>query len=72
MEFNDILCIPSYPISYFLSWIQLHVQSVIITTKVVSSKTDHGEVYSITTLRDKISDLRRLGGFLRALRFSPK
>jgi len=30
--------------------LQLSVQSVLITTKVVSSNPVHGEVYSITTL----------------------
>jgi len=34
--------------------LQLPMQSVPITNNVVSSKLAHGEVYSITTLCDKV------------------
>ena len=52
--------------------LQLHVQSVPITTKVVSSNPVHGEVYSIQHYVIKfVSDLRQVGGFLRVLRFAP-
>ena len=46
--------------------LQLPVQSVPITTKVVSSNPVHGEVYSI---QHYVSDLRQVGGFLRVFRF---
>jgi hypothetical protein len=32
---------------HMVVWLKLYVQSVPITTKVVSSNPDHGEVYSI-------------------------
>jgi hypothetical protein len=52
--------------------LQLPVQSVPITTKVVSSNPVHGEVYSIQHYVIKfVSDLRQLGGFLRVLQFPP-
>ena len=52
--------------------LQLHVHSVPITTKVVSSNPVHGEVYSIQHYVIKfVSDLRQVGGFLRVLRFPP-
>ena len=45
--------------------LQLHVQSVSITTNV-------GEEYSIQHYEIKfVSDLRQVGGFPRVLRFSP-
>jgi hypothetical protein len=45
--------------------LQLPVQSVPITTKVVSSNPVHGEVYSIQHYVIKfVSDLRQVGGFL--------
>ena len=48
-----------------LSDLQLPVQSVPITTKVVSSNPVHGEVYSIQHYVIKfVSDLRQVGGFL--------
>ena len=48
--------------------LQLPVQSVPITTKVVSLNPVHGEVYSIHHYVIKyISDLRQVGGFLRVL-----
>jgi hypothetical protein len=44
--------------------IGLTVQSVPITTKVVSSNTVHGEVYSIQQYVI-VSDLQQVSGFLR-------
>jgi len=50
--------------------LQLSVQSVPITTKVVSANPVHDEVYSIQYYVIKfVSDLRQVGGFLRVLRF---
>jgi hypothetical protein len=52
--------------------LQLCVQSVCITTKVMSSNPVHGEVYSIQHYVIKfVSDLRQVSGFLRVLRFPP-
>ena len=52
--------------------IQLPVQSVFITTKVVISNSVHGKVYSIQHYLIKfVSVLRQVGGFLRILRSSP-
>ena len=52
--------------------LQLPVQSVPITKKVVSSNRVHGEVYSIQHYVIKfVSDLRQVGGFLQVLRFPP-
>ena len=46
--------------------LQLPVQSVRITTKVVSSSPAHGEVYSIQHYVIKfVSDLRKVFGFLQ-------
>ena len=46
--------------------LQLSVQSVPITTKVVSSNPVHGKVYSIQHYVIKfVSDLRQVNGFLR-------
>ena len=48
--------------------LQLHVQY--ITTKVVSSNSAHGEVYSIQHYLIKFaSDLWQVGGFLLVFRF---
>ena len=48
------------------------VQSVAITTKVVSSNPAHGEDYSIQQYLIKfVNDLRQVGGFLRIHRFPP-
>ena len=45
--------------------LQLHVQSMSITTKIVSSNPVHGRVYSIQHYVIKfVSDLRQVGGFL--------
>ena len=52
--------------------LQLHVQSVPITTKVVSSNPVHGEVHWIQHYLIKFfSDSRQVGGFLKVLRFPP-
>jgi hypothetical protein len=52
--------------------LQLPVQSVLITAKVVSLNPDHGEVYSIQHYVIKfVSDLRQVSGFLWVLWFSP-
>ena len=57
-------------IGFVLDW-QLPMQSVPITTKVVSSNPFHGEVYSIQLYVIKfVSDLRQISGFLPALWFS--
>jgi hypothetical protein len=59
------------------SWIynyNLHVpiQSVLITTKIVSSNPVHGEVYSIQHYVIKfVSDLWQVSGFLQVLRIPP-
>ena len=46
--------------------LQLHVQSMSITTKFVSSSSVHSEVYSIQHYVIKfVSDLRQVGGFLQ-------
>jgi hypothetical protein len=58
--------LPPYPLY------QLPVQSVPITTKVVSSNPVHGEVYSMQYYVIKfISDLRQVGDFLEGLRLPP-
>ena len=49
--------------------LQLPIQSVPITTKVVSSNPVHGQVYWIQHYVIKfVSDLRQAGGFLQVLR----
>ena len=46
-------------------YFQLLVQSVSITTKVVSSNPDHVEVYTIQHCVTRfVSNLRQVGGFL--------
>jgi hypothetical protein len=45
--------------------LQLPVQLVPITTKVVSLNPIHGEVYLIHYVIKFVSDLRQVGGFLR-------
>ena len=48
------------------------VQSMSITTKVMSSNPVHGEVYSMHHFVIKfVSDLSQVGGFLQVLRFPP-
>ena len=55
-----------------VAWKQQPRQSVPITIKVVSSNLAHGEVYLIQhDVINFVSDLRRVGGFLWVLRFSP-
>jgi hypothetical protein len=50
----------------------LPMQSVPITTKIVSSNPAHREVYWIQHYMIKfVSDLRQVGCFLRVLRFLP-
>jgi hypothetical protein len=50
----------------------LDLQSVPITTKVVSSKSVHGEVYSIQHyVITFVSELQQVGGFLWVFRFPP-
>jgi hypothetical protein len=50
--------------------LQLSVQAVPTTTKVVSSSPVHGEEYSIQQyVITFVCDLRQVGGFLRILRF---
>ena len=52
--------------------LQLLVQSMFITTKVVSSNPVHGEVYSIQHYVIMfVSDFRQVDGFLRVLWFPP-
>jgi hypothetical protein len=52
--------------------LQLPVQSVPITTDVVSSNPVHGEMYSIQHYVIKfVSVLHNVGGFLLVLRFPP-
>jgi len=46
------------------------VQSVLITTNVVSLNSVHGEVYSIHYVIKFVNDLRQVGGFLRVLQVS--
>jgi hypothetical protein len=47
-------------------WYKVHVQSVPITTKVVSSNPVHSEMYLIQHYVIKfVSHLRQVGGFLR-------
>ena len=54
--------------SYILLDLQLLVQSVPITTKVVSSNPVYGEVYLIQHYEIKfVSDLRQVGGFFRVI-----
>ena len=60
------LVIPtSNQLNTFIFYLQLPVQSVPITTKVVSSNPVHGEVYSKRHYVIKlVSDLRQVGDFL--------
>jgi hypothetical protein len=54
------------------SWIYNCLQSVPITTKVVSSNPIHGEVYSIYHyVLMFVSDLRQVDGFPQVVRFPP-
>jgi hypothetical protein len=49
--------------------LQLPVQSVSITTTVVSSNPAYGEVYSIQYVIKFVSYSRQVGGFLREFQF---
>jgi len=52
--------------------LQLPVQSVPITTKVLSSNLSHGKAYSIQHYVVKfVHDLQQVGGFLWVFRFPP-
>ena len=52
--------------------LQLHMQSVPITTNVVSLNPSHDQVYLIQYyVITFVSDLRQVCGFLRFLRFPP-
>jgi hypothetical protein len=52
--------------------LKLPVQSVPITTEIVSSNPADGEVYSIQHYVIKfVCDLKQVGGFLPVLRFPP-
>ena len=52
--------------------LQLHVQSVPITTKVMTSNPAHYEVYSIQQyMINFVSDLRQIGGFSPGTLVSP-
>ena len=66
---------PSGAITVMIVWsldLQLPMQSVPITTNVVSSNPAHGKVNSIKHYVIKfVSDLRQVGGFLRVLWFPP-
>ena len=67
MSIGDVIVV----IVWYLDW-QLSMQSVPITTKVMSSNPAHGEVYSIPHYMIKfVSDLGQVGGFHRILLFPP-
>jgi len=52
--------------------LQLTVQSVPITTEIVSLNPAHGEGYSIQHYVIKfVGDLRQVSGFLQVIRFPP-
>jgi len=63
------------PVVVVIAWkldLQLPIQSVPITTKVVSSNPAHGNVYLIQLYVIKfVSDLRQVGCFLQVLLFPP-
>ena len=71
--FAKIICM--YSIFSFIGFqkhVQLSVQSVPITTKIVNSKPVHGEAYSIQHfVITFVSDLRQVCGFFLVLRFPP-
>jgi len=55
-----------------VGYVTTFIQSVPITTNVVSSNPAHGEVYSIQQNVIKfVCDLWQAGGFLWVLRFPP-
>ena len=52
--------------------LQIAVQSLPITTKVVSSNPVHGKVYAIQHYAIKfVGDLRQVSGFLQLFQFPP-
>ena len=60
-------------VGFTTTFVHVPVQSVPITTKVVSSNPTHGEVFSIQHYVIKfVSDLWKIGGFLQVLRFPPQ
>ena len=60
---------PSWSLSLSLD-LQLPMQSVPITPKVVSSNPEHGDVYCIQHYAIKVAiDLRQVGGFRRVFWF---
>ena len=76
ITYNLLIIIMEEVVLVVIVWsldLQLHVQSVPITTKVVSSNPVHDELYSIQHYVTKfVSDLMQVGGFLWVLRFSPQ
>jgi hypothetical protein len=63
---------PGAVVIVWLLDLQLIMQSVPITTKVVSLNPVHGEVYWIRHYVIKfVSDLRQVSGFLQVLQFPP-
>jgi len=61
-----------YPFGIFKLFLQLPMQSMPITTKVVSWNSVHIAVNSIQHYVIKIvSDLQQVGGFLQVLPFTP-
>jgi hypothetical protein len=67
---NSVIIIYIYIVfhccQYHCGRFQLPVQSVPITTKIVSSNPVHGEMYSIQYYVIKfVNDLRQVGGFHR-------
>jgi len=67
---NNFIIIVVGAVMVMIVWLLDFMQSESITTKVVSSYSTHGEVYSIQHYVIKfVSDLRQVGGFLRVLQF---
>ena len=69
---NQLVIKENYDLKPKTLWasLQLSMQSVHITTKIVSSNPAHGEVYSIQHYVIMfVSDLRQFGGFLRVFPF---
>jgi hypothetical protein len=59
-------------LNVLFKYLDAHMLSVPITTKVVTLNTAHGGVYSIQHYVIKfISDLRQVSGFFWVLQFSP-
>jgi hypothetical protein len=65
--------LPTLNKNYLLTYLQRPVQSVPITTKVMSLNPIHGEVYLIQHYVIKFaSDVRNVGGFLCSLKVPPQ